>query len=280
MNEGERENVLAKQLGCYELRGTYYNPYCAGCGYGIIANLVNRVLLKRENRLSYPLITGVGCSLQMPYVLVGKCFYCLHGRTMPFVTGLKLSNPELKPIVFSGDGDSLAIGLGHFMHAARRNLDVVVLLLNNEIYGMTGGQAAPTTARGANTTTSPFGMKERAFDGVKVAMTAGATYVARWTVAQPFQLMRSIEKALDHKGFSLIEIISICPTYRGRFNNLGTPAEMLRQIRRDTINIKEAETRQPAELEGKHVVGEFIQREDIPELSQVYHELILEARGG
>jgi len=274
----EQENPIIREVVSYELVGRYYSPFCPGCGYGIIANSVNRILLKRENMLKYPLITGVGCCCFMPFVLVGNSFYCLHGRALPFATGLKLARPDLKPIIFSGDGDCLAIGMCHFMHAARRNVDMLVILLNNEVYGMTGGQVAPTTASGVRTTTTPQGMHEPAFDAVKLAMAAGATYVARWTIAQPFQLMKSIEKALDHKGFSLIDVISICPTYRGRLNGLTSPVEMLRWLKQNTIPLKEAEGKSEEELRGKYIVGEFLERKDVPELSETYQRLIAEAR--
>jgi 2-oxoglutarate ferredoxin oxidoreductase subunit beta len=263
----------------YDLLGKYYNPFCPGCGYGIIANTVNNALLERGDLLSYPLITGVGCCCYMPFILVGNSFYCLHGRALPFATGLKLANPKLKPIVWSGDGDCLSIGMGHFMHTARRNVDMVMLLLNNEVYGMTGGQMAPTTSSGVTTTTTPFGMRESSFDAVKLAIDAGATYVARWTIAQPFQIAKSFRKALDHRGFSMIEFISICPTYRGRLNELPSPVDMLRQLKADTVSLKDAANMDEDQLEGKHVVGEFLERHDRPELSTLYEKLWSE-RGG
>jgi 2-oxoglutarate ferredoxin oxidoreductase subunit beta len=169
--------------------------------------------------------------------------------------------------------------MGHFMHAARRNVDMVMLLLNNEVYGMTGGQMAPTTSSGVNTTTTPFGMRESSFDAVKLAIDAGATYVARWTIAQPFQIAKSFRKALDHQGFSMIEFISICPTYRGRLNELPSPVDMLRRLKADTVSLKDATNMSEDELEGKHVVGEFLERHDRSELSQLYEKLWSE-RGG
>ncbi len=280
MKQQELEHPQIKELVSYDLLGKYYNPLCPGCGYGIIANCVNRTLLERGgDLLSYPLITGVGCCCFMPLILVGNSFYCLHGRALPFATGLKLANPKLKPIVWTGDGDCLSIGMAHFMHAARRNVDMVVLLLNNEVYGMTGGQMAPTTSPGVNTTTTPFGMREASFDAVRLAIEAGATYVARWTIDQPFQIAKSFKKALDHRGFSLIEFISICPTYRGRLNELPTPVDMLRRLKADTVSLKDAAQMDAADLEGKHVVGEFLERQDRVELSQIYEKLWSE-RGG
>lgn len=273
------EHPQVKELVSQELLGKYYNPFCPGCGYGIIAQTLNRLLLERGDLLSYPIITGVGCTCFIPFIMVGKCFYCLHGRALPFATGLKLANPKLKPIVFTGDGDCLSIGMCHFMHAARRNVDMVVLLLNNEVYGMTGGQMAPTTASGVRTTTTPFGMREGRFDAVQLAMDAGATYVARWTIAQPFQIAKSIKKALDHRGFSLIELISICPTYRGRLNELPTPVAMLRWLKADTVPLAEAQGKDHEELAGKHIVGEFLERHDRPELSQLFERLIADVQG-
>ncbi|MEK7848805.1 MAG: thiamine pyrophosphate-dependent enzyme, partial [Chloroflexota bacterium] len=164
-------------------------------------------------------------------------------------------------------------------HAARRNVDMVVLLLNNEVYGMTGGQMAPTTAFGVRTTTTPFGMREASFDAVKLSIDAGATYVARWTIAQPFQIVKSFKKALDHRGFSVIELISICPTYRGRLNELPTPVDMLRRLKADTVPLKDAAETDATSLEGKHIVGEFLERHDRPELSELYEKLWAEQAG-
>ncbi|MFC1943988.1 thiamine pyrophosphate-dependent enzyme [Chloroflexota bacterium] len=281
VNTVEQDIPFLKDLVCYELTGGKYAVgLCPGCGYGIIANAVNRVLLKRGDVLKYPIITGVGCNTGIPTRMVGQHMHCLHGRIFAFATGLKLARPELKQIVISGDGDCLAIGLNHFLQAARRNVDMLVILLNNETYGSTGGQHAPTTGLGMRSVTAPYGVQERSFDAVELAVTAGATFVARWGIDKPYKLMESIEKALDHKGFSLIEALSICPTHRGRPNGLESPVEMLRWLKSNTIPLHEAKEMDQGELQGKYVVGEFLERNDVPELSETLWGIVGKVKKG
>jgi len=201
---------------------------CPGCAHGIVL----RAFLEAVHELQLDqdklaMVAGIGCSSR----LVGYVDFCTlhgtHGRAPAFATGLKLARPELNVVVVTGDGDGLAIGGNHLIHAARRNIDLTVLLLNNSIYGMTGGQAAPTTPEGAVASTTPNGSTEPSFDAAKLLIGAGASFVARVLAANPLEMTKVMVDGLDHKGFSFIEVISDCPEYYGRYNKLGSGAEML-----------------------------------------------------
>ncbi len=206
---------------------------CPGCGHGIVLKAVLRAI----DRLALPrdrvaFVAGIGCSSR----IVGYVDFCTlhttHGRPLTFATGLKLARPELQVIVVTGDGDGLAIGGNHLIHAARRNVDLTCLLLNNAIYGMTGGQAAPTTPDGANSTTTPAGAREPSFDACRLVQAAGATFVARGMTAAPLDLEELYTQALQHPGFAFVETISDCPEFFGRYNRLGQGPEMLQEQRR------------------------------------------------
>ncbi|MHA1249373.1 MAG: thiamine pyrophosphate-dependent enzyme [Candidatus Helarchaeota archaeon] len=262
-----------------KLAGHTFNLFCRGCGYGTIAHLFTRVWEDNGLDLNYPNIVGVGCYSMIPLVLPGQKNMALHGRGIAVATGMKLANPDLKPIVWEGDGDALAIGTNHFVHACRRNIDMVLFLLNNKTYGMTGGQMAPTTPEKYKATTAPYGMLEKPFDAVELAIAAGATYVARWTTAHPRQLMKSMKTAiLEHKGFAVIDIVSQCVTYFGRKNKMAEPVQVFRWIKDHSITIKKAEGLSEEELKDKIIVGEFKNVKE-PELSEKYIELIKKVRG-
>ena len=191
--------------------GTYASRFCAGCGYGIIGHLFNRVFEdeKLDPKL-YPMVIGIGCYSQMLLTLhfASQKILALHGRAPGLATGIKMANPKMKPIIFAGDGDALGIGGNHFIHLCRRNLDCVMFVFNNSIYAMTGGQGAPTTLYGAKSTTTPYRMFENRIDGVNLALTAGASYIARTTVAHPRTFMKYFKNDLKHKGTSIIEVIT------------------------------------------------------------------------
>jgi 2-oxoglutarate ferredoxin oxidoreductase subunit beta len=218
---------------------------CPGCGHGIvlkaILRAVHRLALPRENVV---FVSGIGCSSR----IVGYVDFCTlhttHGRPLTFATGLKLARPELKVLVITGDGDGLAIGGNHLIHAARRNIDITCLLLNNAIYGMTGGQGAPTTPPGARSSISPRGTTEPAFDACRLAVGAGATFVGRGLTAHPLALDDLIAQAIVHRGFSFVEVLSDCPEYFGRYNALGRGPEMLQAQRshlefvEDSLDVK------------------------------------------
>ncbi|GMQ97628.1 MAG: 2-oxoacid:ferredoxin oxidoreductase subunit beta [Acidimicrobiia bacterium] len=201
---------------------------CPGCAHGIVLRsfltAVDELQLDQDK---LAMVAGIGCSSR----LVGYVDFCTlhgtHGRAPAFATGLKLARPDLNVVVVTGDGDALAIGGNHLIHAARRNIDITVLLLNNSIYGMTGGQVAPTTPEGAIASTTPAGNTEPNFDACKLLIGAGASYVARVLAANPMDMTKVMAEGLSHPGFSFIEVISDCPEYFGRYNKVGGGAEML-----------------------------------------------------
>jgi len=206
-------------------------------------------------------IGGVGCTARIPIYLNTDSLHGVHGRTLAWATGIKLYQPDLKVVIFAGDGDLLSIGGNHFLHAARRNLDVTVILVNNFNFAMTGGQVAPTTLLNTVTMTTPFGSKENPFDVCELAVCAGATYVSRWNTARPIQTITSIKKALQHPGFSLVEILSQCPTNFGRYAlKIGDPQKVLEWIENKSILKIKAEKLSKDELKNKFILGKFINK--------------------
>ena len=197
--------------------------WCPGCGLGVVLNCFIRGLIKsRLDMDKVVVVSGIGCTGRVAGYINLDSFHTTHGRAIPFATGLKTANPELKVVVISGDGDLMAIGGNHLIHAARRNTDITVLCVNNFIYGMTGGQLGPTTPLAARTVTSMRGNIDAPFNIPYLAAASGAVYVARWTAAHVRRLEKSIAEALLKKGFGLVAIISPCPTYYGRMNRQGT----------------------------------------------------------
>jgi len=203
--------------------------WCAGCGIGIAANAFAEALNKSELDIDrVAVVSGIGCTGRVAGYLKLDSFHTTHGRAIPFATGLHMVNEDLKVVVFSGDGDLIAIGGNHFIHAARRNQNMLVLCVNNFNYSMTGGQLSPSTPPDARTSTSPFGNYEPPFNLPYLAEACGATYVARYSVYHVRHLIRSIREALNKKGFRFIEILSPCPTLYGRLNKLGDGLSMMR----------------------------------------------------
>jgi len=190
--------------------------FCPGCGNGQILNAAVRAIDALGIRKDVAAVSGIGCSSWIPVYINIDVLHTLHGRAIAFAQGLKLSRPEKKILVFTGDGDCLGIGGNHLIHAARRNIDITVIMANNLIYGMTGGQKAPTTPVGSRTKTSPYGNTERPLDAAGLAIAAGATFVARWTTAHPVQMQNAIQEAIEHRGFSFVEIMTQCPVQAGR----------------------------------------------------------------
>ena len=187
--------------------------WCPGCGIGTTVNCFARAIDKCGiERDKMAIVSGIGCTGRVAGYLDFDSFHTTHGRAIPFATGLKLANPELKVVLYSGDGDLIAIGGNHFIHAARRNIDITVICVNNFNYAMTGGQVAPTTPIGAVGTTAPYGVVERSFNLPFLAESAGAAYVARWSAYHVRQLTKSTAEAINKKGFSFIEIITPYPT--------------------------------------------------------------------
>lgn len=202
--------------------GMWPTIFCNGCGHGVVLEYTFWAL--EELNLDMDKVafaSGIGCSSRLPGYINADGLHTTHGRSIAFATGIKAANPDLKVIVFTGDGDCAGIGGNHFIHAARRNIDITVILINNFIYGMTGGQLAPTAPQGSIATTAPYGNIEYPFDICTLAKALGASYVARWGVSHPYQPIKSLKKGIEKKGFSLIEFLAPCPTAYGRRNKLG-----------------------------------------------------------
>ena len=234
--------------------------------------------LGHENLSNFVFCSGIGCSAWIPSPhFVADSVHTLHGRSIPVATGIKLLRPDLNVIVFGGDGDIVGIGLSHFIHAARRNVDILVIMVNNMIYGMTGGQVAPTTPFKTKTTTTPYGSFEYPLDAAKLAVTAGACYVARWTTARPKELQESMKLAIGMKGFRFIEAVSQCPTAFGRRMGFKDATEMFKWFKENTVTIKQAEGLREEDLTKKIIVGEFVRRQRLT-LVEALRGTIEEAR--
>jgi len=236
--------------------------WCEGCGNGIILNCFAQALDELNMDLNkVVVVSGIGCIGRVSGYTNTDSYHTTHGRPIAFATGVKLANPELKVVVISGDGDLFAIGGNHFIHAARRNMDLQVICANNFIYGMTGGQHGPTTPPDAWTTTTPYGNIEHAFNLVHLAAACGAVYVARWTALHVRRLTESIKKALQKEGFSFIEVISPCPEIYGRYNKMATAIKMM-QWYKEVSEVRHFSDPAKAEITPqKIVVGEFVEVE-------------------
>jgi len=257
-------------------------PFCPGCGDYTVINSFLRALheLGHKDLHKFVFCSGIGCAAWIPSPhFKADSIHTTHGRSIPVATGVKLVQPHLNVVVFGGDGDLVGIGLSHLIHAARRNLDLTVIMVNNMVYGMTGGQVAPTTPFKAKTTTTPYGNFEYPLDAARLVTTAGASYAARWTTIHITQLKEAMKKALRTEGFAFIEAVSQCPTAFGRRVGLKTPADMLRWLKENSVPLKEAEKMAEEELVGKIVVGEFIQRKRQTFTDAVYG-VIREAKKG
>ncbi len=254
--------------------------WCPGCGIGIALNAFLNALAESGLDLDkVVMVSGIGCSGRAAGYARLDSFHTTHGRAIPFASGLKLANPKLKVVVFSGDGDLVAIGGNHFIHAARRNIDLTVICVNNFNYGMTGGQKGPTTPLGARTQTSPYGNAEEPFNLPYLAASCGANYVARWTVAHVMRLKQAIKEALLKKGFSLVEVISPCPTLYGRMNRQPTGLEQMRHYRQNSVIQDGADPKDASiSLDGKIILGKFIDRER-PTFSELQEESLKKILG-
>ena len=234
--------------------------WCPGCGIGTTVNCFARALVESKLPLDkVAVVSGIGCTGRVAGYVKLDSFHTTHGRAIPFATGLKLANPDLTVVVYSGDGDLIAIGGNHFIHAARRNADLKIICVNNFIYGMTGGQVAPTTPVGALATTSPYGSYERPFNLPYLAESSGAVYVARWTAFHVRHITRSMVKAFSKKGFAFIEIIAPCPTLYQRRNRLGTGLEAMQFYKQKSVIKNGASTKDlDISFQSEIVVGEFV----------------------
>ena len=230
--------------------------WCPGCGNGIVLGSLLRAVhglgLEKDDVV---MASGIGCSSRMPTYVDFNTIHTTHGRALTFSTGIKLAKPELNVITIMGDGDSTAIGGNHLIHAARRNLDITAIIVNNSIYGMTGGQFSPTTPYGSKSTTSVYGHVEHSFNIAELAVAAGASFVARGTVYHAAQLDVIIKKAISKKGFSLVEIISNCHVQHGRRNKLGGAVKMLESYRENAVGVEKAKGMSEEEMENKFTIG-------------------------
>lgn len=233
--------------------------WCPGCGNGVIMKaFIDAVDKEALDPDRMAVISGIGCSSRVTGYLNFNTMHTLHGRAIAFATGVKLARPEFNVVVMGGDGDMLAIGGNHFIHACRRNMDLTAIIFNNNIYGMTGGQYSPTTPSEKIASTSPYGNIENAFNIVNMAVTAGATYVARSTVFHYAQAVAFMRNALKHKGMAVVEIVTNCHTYYGRYNSLSKPQDMLNYFKANTVQLNKAKTMDEQELKDKIVAGEFV----------------------
>lgn len=247
--------------------------WCSGCGNGIIFAAMVRAM--EENHLDNKdivAVTGIGCWGKADDYLTTNAFHGTHGRAIPVATGVKLANPLLNVFALVGDGDGITIGGNHLIHAARRNIDIIVIMSNNLNYGMTGGQYSGTTPFNSMTSTSKHGHVEDAFDVSSIVKSSGAGYVAKCTIANPQMIQRFISKAIKkERGFRFIEVISICPTHYGKYNKLNNAIEMIKDIKERTVNIKEIAKLAAGNLKNKIIVGEY-NNQNVEGYLQRYHK--------
>lgn len=248
--------------------------WCPGCGNGIVMKCMLEAIhesgIDPEKTV---VVSGIGCSSRASGYLNFDTVHTTHGRALAVATGIKLAKPELNVFVITGDGDGTAIGGNHLIHAARRNIDLNVVLFNNNIYGMTGGQYSPLTPTGKFATTAPYGNVERNFDICKLIQAADATYIGRGTAFHTKLLKDLILAGIKNTGFSFIEAVTMCPVSYGRRNKLGQAPDMIKLLRDNSINVKAARNMEPAKLEGKFIIGELY-NEPAPEYTALYQQVI------
>ncbi|MEN8140413.1 MAG: 2-oxoacid:ferredoxin oxidoreductase subunit beta [Thermodesulfobacteriota bacterium] len=252
--------------------------WCPGCGNGIVMGALLRAVHTLDlSKDEVVLASGIGCSGRMPTYVDFNTIHTTHGRALTFSTGIKLARPELTVLTVMGDGDATAIGGNHFIHAARRNIDLTAIIINNSTYGMTGGQYSPTTPYGSKSTTSIYGHVEHSFSIAELAVTAGASFVARGTVYHAAHLEQLINQAISKKGFSVVEVISNCHVQHGRRNKLGGAVEMINSFKENAVTVGKAEKMSEEELAGKFTIG-VLADVDKPLSTEQYQRVIAEAR--
>lgn len=248
--------------------------WCPGCGNGIVLAAMLRAVEKLDlDQKKTIIVSGIGCSSRASGYMNFNTIHTAHGRALTFATGIKFANPELNVIVITGDGDSTAIGGNHFIHAARRNIDITTIVFNNNIYGMTGGQSSPLTPQTSKSTTAPFGQIERPFDIAALAIAAGATYVARATAYHATLLTDLVVKAIQNKGFSVVDAIAQCPIGFGRKNKMGAAEKMLQWQKDNALFAQAAAKLAPEDKQGKFVIGELY-NSPAPEYTAEYAKLV------
>ena len=252
--------------------------WCPGCGNGIVLGALIRAIDRTGfTKDDIVMVSGIGCAGRMSVYVDFNTLHTTHGRALTFATGVKLANPRLQVIVVMGDGDATAIGGNHFIHAARRNLNLTAIIINNNVYGMTGGQYSPTTPYGARSATSLYGNVEHAFSISEMAVCAGAAMVGRGTVYHATLLDQLMETAIRKRGFAVVEVISHCHTQFGAKNKLGGAVEMMRQQKAMAVRVDKARTMSPEELAGKITIGTLVDR-DLPVYTEEYEKIREAAR--
>jgi 2-oxoglutarate ferredoxin oxidoreductase subunit beta len=247
--------------------------WCPGCGIGIILGALIRAIDHRGyEKDDIVLVSGIGCTGRLPVYVDFNTLHTTHGRALTFATGIKLAKPRLKVIVVMGDGDAVAIGGNHFIHAARRNIDLTAVIVNNSVYGMTGGQYSPTTPYGMKTATSVYSNVEHSFSISELAVTAGAVFVGRGTVYHAKLLESLMEKAFQKVGFSVVEIISHCHTQYGRMNRMGSAVEMMQWQRDHAVTMEKAAQMKEEELKDMFRIGVLVDR-DLPPYQDEYEKV-------
>lgn len=253
--------------------------WCGGCGHGIILQAFLRAVLDTGiDKRKLVVVSGIGCSSRAVGYIDFDTLHTAHGRALPFATGIKIANPSLCVVILAGDGDIAAIGGNHLIHAARRNIDLTVVVFNNFNYGMTGGQYSPLTCEGSFATTASYGHIEKPFDLCELTKAAGATHVARSTTYHALQLPQLIASGIIHHGFSLIEVITGCPTCYGKLNKMSSPIKMLEWQRDHAVNLKQYQILSEEEKKDKFPIG-VIYSAKMPEYTDEYTKIIQKAQG-
>jgi len=248
--------------------------WCPGCGNGIILGaLIRAIDHAGYSKDDIVLISGIGCSGRLPTYVDFNTLHTTHGRALTFATGIKLANPRLKVIVIMGDGDAVAIGGNHFIHAARRNVDITAIVINNQTYAMTGGQSSPTTPHRTVTASTPWGNPETPFDICQLAVVAGAAFVGRSTVYHARLLEKMISNGIEKRGCSVVEVISHCVTYFGKQMRMKSPTEMMEWQRDNAIKIEDTREAGEDEFQDKIVIGTIVDRET-PVFNDEYTRLL------
>ncbi|MEN6412229.1 MAG: 2-oxoacid:ferredoxin oxidoreductase subunit beta [Veillonellales bacterium] len=272
----EMEEMIDK----YFRAGRLPHIWCPGCGNGIvtgaIVKAIDRLALEKDDVV---IVSGIGCSSRASGYLDFNTVHSAHGRALPVATGVKLSEPRLKVIIVSGDGDATAIGGNHFIHAARRNIDITMILYNNNIYGMTGGQYSPLTPTSSKATTAPYGTVDRPFDVYDLAKGAGATFIARATTFHTQLLIDVIAKGIEHAGFSIIEAVSACPISFGRQNKRGSGANMMKWQRDHGVLLAAYEKLTDEQKKDKFPIG-LLHETQAPEYTAEYDKVIARVQKG
>jgi 2-oxoglutarate ferredoxin oxidoreductase subunit beta len=253
----------------------YPSIFCTGCGVGNVMNYALRAMdscgLDMDTVVC---VSGIGCSSRIPGYVEADALHTTHGRAIAFATGIKTADPDLTVIVFTGDGDCVGIGGNHFIHAARRNVDLTVICINNFNYGMTGGQVSPTTPADKWTTTTPYGNIEAPFDISRLAIGAGAPFVARWCTGYPYETVQAIADGLRKPAFAFVELLVPCPTGFGKRNEMPEGRDAWGWYKKNTILRSKYEALDPEakEAEQRIVIGE-LQNLDRPEFTARWREL-------